>query len=187
MAIRTVQVTETYKVPDFLTNVERGVKVLDKVVPGWSDKINLIELNLARANSCVVGQLALQELLNGATGYFDGIKWLKEQKAIAKDKEDSFYGFNLPVESDEAVEWILRQPKTHPWQPLVGTQTQRTTEVETVVMGVFWDYLTSIWVQVIKDRQEHSRQVRKAQRAAKKATAKKTPAKVAKKATRARH
>lgn len=183
--MKTVEVTETYKVPDLVSYVLRGVKVLDKHCPGWADKIDLKALALDDPNLCVVGQLAIREMLNGATNYSDGIGWLVEQKAIDVRQGEEWYGFDLPDGiADGIVEWVRKQPPNHPWWPIaVGRSNRERGVTEVQMRSVLWDYLTSIWVQLIKSRQEQTALLNKVRRQAKKATAPKVAKKaVAKKA-----
>jgi hypothetical protein len=40
-------------------NIARGMVYLDKKCPGWTDRINLSELDLPNCNDCVLGQLGV--------------------------------------------------------------------------------------------------------------------------------
>ena len=40
-----------------MKTVERGAELLDKVQPGWEDKIDLDELDLSSCSACILGQL----------------------------------------------------------------------------------------------------------------------------------
>lgn len=189
MAVRTVEVTMTYKVPDLVSRVARGVALLDAKVPGWWKEIDIKELDLSANSACVVGQLAIKSMLNGPLdGYYGGIGKLFPKEAAKDDKiknptipvsvgpevekASAKHGFDFTdVEMDEFANWIERQPADHPWKPEDGYYSADH------IQNRVWDYLTQIWVQVVKERQQAARARKRAVKAVKKTTAKKTTAK----------
>lgn len=177
MALKTVTVTETYQLPDLVSRVEKGVALLDeKLGPRWVTKVDPKTLDLSSGTSCVVGQLAINAMLNGPIpgGYFDGIgKIFPNLKD--PDKRPVEHGFLIDEALTEQVErWLRKQPMTHPWWPVALGKNGTNLDLN----GLLYDYLTSIWTQVIKAR-------RAALRTPRKTTAKKTVAKkVAKRVSR---
>lgn len=139
--VKMVEIVSTYKVPDLESRVDKGIALLDQKVPGWDKKIQMKELDLQDGSQCVVGQLALQEILNGATGYTDGAQWLLGEKWEQLDYQ---YGFNLDDETTHAVEEMLKKaPDHHPWKAF---------ESIAVLHSAIFDLLTTIWIQKIKAR-----------------------------------
>jgi hypothetical protein len=191
--LKTVEVTETYKMPDLASKVEKGVALLDKKAPGWEKKVDLGELDLSSGTYCVVGQLAIKAILNGPLdGYSDGIEKLlgRSNRGLRRTAEEA-HGFIITEKTaGEVVAWLETQPVTHPWWPVLfgPNQGQASTQGRAVMQDILYDYLTAIWVQVIKARKSQARKLAEARRAAKKAVtpAKKTTAKktVAKKAAK---
>lgn len=170
--LKTVEVTETYKVPDLASKVAKGVALLDKHCgPKWPQKVDPKTLDLGDGSSCVVGQLAIKAMLNGPLdGFYDGVKKLfpgLEGKEVLDDQRIVDHGFLV---NDELVvqveEWLEKQPPTHPWWPLAIGKNGSNIDLN----NLLYDYLTAIWIQVIKAR-------RAALRTPRKATAKKTVAK----------
>lgn len=41
----------------FEKEIAKGIELLNKINPGWVDKINLEELDMRSANKCIIGQL----------------------------------------------------------------------------------------------------------------------------------
>jgi hypothetical protein len=41
----------------FEENVKRGMEFLDKVSPGWRERINTESLNIASSRNCILGQI----------------------------------------------------------------------------------------------------------------------------------
>lgn len=80
----------------YATFVAKGVRFLNKNVPGWTrpNKLAITDLNLRDARSCVLGQLAAKSALTGAgyeltenPDYFDAVASMQ-----IDGKE---YGFNV--------------------------------------------------------------------------------------------
>lgn len=176
MAVRTVEVTESYRMPDLVSRVERGVKMLDAKVPGWDQKVDLKALNLAEGTVCVVGQLAIKSMLNGPLdGYEEGMNKLFPKLTPKQKMEDigERHGFEVSmVEAQEVADWLKRQPPTHPWWPFVsGPELDVNFTHASTIHSLLYDYLTAIWIQVIKARQKAAADLKKAQKAAQPARA----------------
>lgn len=185
--LKTVEVTETYKMPDLVGKVEKGMTLLDERVPGWDRKIDLKQLDLSDNDRCVVGQLAIKSMLNGPLGGYDeGIEkvlanYTKDtQDGVFEkyDKREESHGFVVTAATARQVrEWLEKQPATHPWWPLLfGPANGTNFEPVEAMRQVLYDYLTSIWYQVIKERARSRRRLQESNRAAKKTVAKKTTA-----------
>lgn len=43
------------------TDVRRGARLLDEKRPGWAEKVDVAQLNMASASRCVLGQVAQAE------------------------------------------------------------------------------------------------------------------------------
>lgn len=182
----TVEVTETYKVPDFSGRIKKGVALLDKKAPGWADKVDLKALDLGDTDHCIVGQLAIKAMLNGPLeGFYEGITKLwpnRDHTAQAR-----LHGFCLDDKDYEAVEKMLRkEPSYHPWK-LNGAEDTGFGYRDDYISGVLYEFLGHQWFQVVQARQAATKRaarrvaVKKATKKAvtKKTTAKKTAAKKA--------
>lgn len=170
--VRTVTVTETYKVPDLVGNVERGLKMLDKELgPEWVKKVDSDVLDLADSEHCVVGQLAIKSMLNGPLdGYSDGLEKLPTAVQTRPDR----FGFTLPDDIGEQIVDLVEKDIHHPWWPMLhGNQMQDevTRNNLAIANAIAWDYMTAIWRQVIKERLKHLRSVARARKQAEKAVA----------------
>lgn len=166
MPVKTVEITESYKLPDLLSKVQKGVELLDAKVPGWEKKVDTKTLDLCSAHSCVVGQLAIKAMLNGPLeDYHEGIRKLFTDKQI-NNGAGVKHGFELGAEFVKEVRaWLEKQPPTHPWWPFLhgpmnGIDYSSTDAVE----NILWDYLTAIWAQVIKSRLKAQRASRRSTR-----------------------
>lgn len=54
-----------YYIPDFSEDIKRGVKLLDERFPGWESKVDLGTLDLASGVRCVLGQVFVEDFVNG--------------------------------------------------------------------------------------------------------------------------
>lgn len=78
--------------------VNRGAALLDEILPGWVEKIDLEALELDSDCQCVLGQLALD--LNPRrfvySRYGAAIQAIEQAADIDLGAQEFFYGFNLP-------------------------------------------------------------------------------------------
>jgi hypothetical protein len=74
--------------------VAKGMKVLDKVQPGWHNNIDLQNLKLSWCGSCVLGQLYGR--------YLEGLSYVSRE---AGDEDIRYapyeYGFTIPFSKSE--------------------------------------------------------------------------------------
>ena len=127
MPVKTVQVTETYEMPDFVSDVERGMALLDeKLGPRWVLKVDPKMLDLSDGSYCVVGQLAIRAALNGPLeGYHEGIRKIFPDLKEENDPREEAHGFVVGTKQAQALaKWMQKQPSTHPWWPLFNGPTQ---------------------------------------------------------------
>jgi hypothetical protein len=84
--------------------VARGAALLDEGVPGWAERIDLTELELASCYSCVLGQLfALEYDAEDGSPFGAGIKALGIEGSV---RGPVWYGFDgASIEGLEAEWW----------------------------------------------------------------------------------
>jgi hypothetical protein len=70
-----------------MKRARRGAALLDEISPGWDQQVDLLELDLSDADSCVLGQVfAEQGEKRGVSGY----DWARPHYGI----DDEFNGFD---------------------------------------------------------------------------------------------
>ncbi len=69
----------------YTVQVANGMKLLDRVLPGWTNKVDLDVLDVSRGDTCVIGQLY---------GKFSKGRY-ELRNEIDTDTDD--FGFNLPL------------------------------------------------------------------------------------------
>jgi len=74
-----------------LVTVERGAALLDELIPGWEDRIDVDTLDLASPYNCVLGQLHARP--NGT----EAERWRRYSRGLARLGLDagSRFGFNV--------------------------------------------------------------------------------------------
>lgn len=78
----------------------RGAAVLDRVHPGWADRIDLDVLDITRCDRCVLGQAITGEFGDNVEALFD---------ALTEDEHAALYEYALDVGDDTMdalVEWL---------------------------------------------------------------------------------
>lgn len=117
MSENTTPDNETPLTPDFRKRIERGAAWLDRVKPGWRDLIDLDTLNLADAESCVLGQVFADEADDLTT---DGFDYVAEYMSPPPEIETNWFskhGFDQSINLTAASPWSLDYtPLTDAWR-----------------------------------------------------------------------
>lgn len=141
--------------------VNRGAKLLDRVVPGWHKRITQSTLRLESPSVCVLGQLATTKLFREALGntgelgyedddYFEARKALAAAGYLPDVYLDHRYGFSY---DENAL-----------WDKAVKANVVDTAEDDHYSLEKkldVWDVLTKTWIAAIKARRQADRNQKK--------------------------
>lgn len=72
--------------------VDRGIKLLDRTIPNWREKIDLTDLDLASSQHCVLGQVEGHSFYSGMQLLFKDT--YTEAPANVQSKLAARYGFD---------------------------------------------------------------------------------------------
>lgn len=90
---------------DIYTRVVRGATLLDQKAPGWYNRINMFDLDIASCSRCILGQLysGIPTELNFIDRYYNGESAL----GITSRTEAAYYGFWSAYCMCKSEEWML--------------------------------------------------------------------------------
>ena len=66
--------------PEMVTQVQRGMQVLDSHRPGWQDAVDLDDLDIGSGMYCILGQVYRDEYSSGFVGaayHLFGVVWVR--------------------------------------------------------------------------------------------------------------
>lgn len=128
---------------DYTDEVDRGADLLDRIMPGWENKVVMKELDVSSSVYCVLGQLAATKLFREIfheSGYYGaGVDAITK---VRKEHPEYFpvpwaserYGFALSVAASKAA-------GVHNIDP--------------------WHDLTERWLKKIRDKRKLNREIKK--------------------------
>lgn len=103
--------------------VQRGAAVLDDLLPGWAERIDVLALDLAYTDRCVLGQLfAADDPRGDGMGYEPGltaVSGLPDDRDLAQRRTwAAAHGFDMPpLDEDDDTDWAER---AHGYVELTG-------------------------------------------------------------------
>lgn len=158
---KVATITIPVRVLDFSTEIQRGVKTLDKKFgEHWVWWVDDDLLALDSGSNCILGQVFREKFVNGlADTYgeeYDGaVTYLFNDNTTKAVK----HGFNLEFYKDEGGD----KPWFTQWKKALAEQrpTLDDYDVESEAMREAWDMLTRDWLQEIRNLRKERKALKK--------------------------